>query len=85
MELFQRNFRAPFPLSPGHHGGIKSLMKMQEVEEKNEGNAKESIKSRVLARLRLSEEIKMGWELEKVPQHWLHKKSRTVNQFARWN
>lgn len=60
-------------------------MKMQKVEEKNEGNAKESIKSRVLVRLRLSEEIKIGWELDKVPWHWLHKKSRTVNQFVRWD
>lgn len=76
---------APSPLSLGHRGGIKSPMKMQKVLEKNEGNAKESIKSRVLVRLRLSEEIKIGWELDKVPWHWLHKKSRTVNQFARWD
>lgn len=62
---------------------MKCLMKMQKVEEKkNEGNAKESTKSKILVRLGLSE-VTTGWELERVPWHWLHKNSRDVNWFAR--
>lgn len=64
---------------------MKCLMKMQKVEERKKRGAQKNQKkkkTRILARLGLSE-IKTGWELERVPWHWLHKNIRNVNQFAR--
>lgn len=65
---------------------VKTHKVSEKKERQNKRNGKESVESRILVRWEVSQATETGWELERKwnenAWHWLHAKSRNMNQCA---